>query len=115
MNQETFREYCLSLPNTHESLPFGPNTLVFKVFDKLFALMPMDEEIFSCNLKCDPEQAIELRAKHDFILPGYHMNKVHWNTIKTNHSQYNDLIIQLIDHSYQLVLNSIPLKKRGSL
>ena len=112
MNQETFREYCLSLPAVEEGLPFGPTTLVFKVYNKMFALMPLDEDDFSCNLKCDPERALELRAEYDFIIPGFHMNKVHWNTIKTNHNQHNDLIIQLIDHSYQLVLKSIPLNKR---
>ena len=80
MHLEQFRQYCLSLSATEETLPFDEDTLVFKVAGKMFALANMT--VFeSINLKCDPEQAIELRERYAAVLPGYHMNKQHWNTV----------------------------------
>jgi predicted DNA-binding protein (MmcQ/YjbR family) len=81
MNIETLREYCLSKAGVEETLPFGPDTLVFKVNGKLFLLAGLDEEPLSFNVKCDPDKAIELREEYTCVLPGYHMNKKHWNTI----------------------------------
>ena len=80
MNIETLREYCLSKKGTDESFPFDQSTLVFKVMGKMFALTGLDGDL-SINLKCDPELAIALREEYDAVIPGYHMNKKHWNTI----------------------------------
>ena len=111
MDLQTLREYCLSKSYVTEDLPFGPDTLVFKVLDKLFVLTGVNDEILSFNVKCDPEFAIELREKYDFVEPGYHMNKKHWNTVVYNGSN-SKLLLQFIDHSYDLVFNSIPKSKR---
>ena len=81
MNIEILREYCLSKPGAEETLPFGPDTLVFKTGGKVFLLVGLDEERLSFNVKCDPDKAIELREEFPCVLPGYHMNKKHWNTI----------------------------------
>ena len=109
MNIEAFRNYCLSLQGVNETFPFGPDTLVFKVFGKIFAITGLDEEEFSVNLKCDPERAIELREEYpDQIIPGWHMNKKHWNTVYFERGIGDQLINELIDHSYHLVLSGLP-------
>lgn len=112
MNIEQVREYCISKPYTTEGFPFDEDTLVIKVMDKIFALMSLDLAK-NINLKCDPEYAIELREHHDFIIPGYHMNKQHWNTINFKACPSN-LLTELIDHSYQLILDSIPKSKKNN-
>jgi predicted DNA-binding protein (MmcQ/YjbR family) len=112
MNVETLRQYCLSKKLVTESLPFGDDTLVFKVIDKIFALINLDGEL-SINLKCDPEKAIELREKFNSVLPGYHMNKVHWNTVMIDGTVPDKLIEEWIDHSYEEVVKSLPKSKRG--
>lgn len=109
MNIEEIREYCISKKGVTESFPFDETTLVFKVMDKMFALTDLVDDL-SINLKCDPEWAIELREKHPAILPGYHMNKNHWNTVKIDGSLSWSFICQLIDHSYNLVVNKLPRK-----
>lgn len=81
MHIETLREYCLSLPGVEETLPFGPDTLVYKVGGKIFLLTGLDSEEFSFNVKCDPDLALELREQYDCVRPGFHMNKKHWNTV----------------------------------
>ena len=109
MNITFFREYCLSKPGASEDTPFDANTLCFKVGTKIFALV--DIELFeSVNLKCDPERAMELREQYEEILPGYHMNKKHWYTVMFNGKVPDPLILELVDHSYALVLRSLPLK-----
>lgn len=114
MNIEEFRNYCIKKPGVTEGFPFDNKTLVFKVLGKMFALS--DVEVFEgINLKCDPERAVELRERYDGVLPGYHMNKTHWNTVKTNMDVNDDLLRELIDLSYDLVLASIPQKKRNEL
>ncbi len=114
MNITFFREYCLSKPGTSEDTPFDVNTLCFKVGGKIFAII--DIELFeSVNLKCDPERAIELREIHEGIQPGYHMNKKHWNTVSFDGSLSDKLILELVDHSYQLVQNSLPQKVKDTL
>lgn len=113
MNIEDLRDYCLSKPGTAESLPFGPQTLVFKVGGKVFLLIGL-EQANRFNVKCDPERAIELREKYPEIIPGFHMNKKHWNTIYMDGGLKATLIHELIDHSYQLVLESLP-KKIGKI
>lgn len=115
MNIEFFRDYCLSKKDVTEQIPFGPDTLVYKVSGKLFALTGLDEVPGSCNLKCDPDRAELLREQHAAIIPGYHMNKKHWNTVIWDGSISDQLILQLIDHSYELVLAAIPRKRKRTL
>lgn len=113
MNIEEFRTYCLSKPATTEGTPFGPDVLVFKVAEKMFALCDI-QKFESINLKCDPEKAILLREQYPEITAGYHMSKVHWNTIVTD-TLSNKLVYELIDHSYDLVLDSLPKKVKAAL
>lgn len=111
MNIEAVRKYCLSLKGVEETLPFGPDTLVFKVGGKMFALTGLDEEECSVNLKCDPERAEELREDYpEEIFPGYHMNKIHWNTVFFERGLKDAFLKQLIDESYQLVVEGLPAK-----
>jgi len=95
--------HCLSKPGAEESTPFGPDTLVYKVGGKIFAITSPDDFPPRVNLKCDPERAIELRDRYESILPGYHMNKRHWNTVILDGSVPSALVRELVDHSYQLV------------
>lgn len=109
MNIETLREYCLSKPGAEETLPFGPDTLVYKVNGKMFLLTGLDQDPLSFNVKCDPAKAIELREQHPCVQPGYHMNKKHWNTIIVDGSVPARQLREWIDDSYALVAGS---KKR---
>ena len=102
MNIEEFRDYCLEKPGVSEEMPFGPDTLVFKVGGKIFALTDINT-FASINLKCDPGRAVELRDQFDFIRPGYHMSKKHWNTVLLESGLSNAMLQELIDHSYALV------------
>lgn len=111
MHIEAFYNYCLSLPDTSEGFPFNNKTLVFKVKGKMFALTDVDE-FKSINLKCDPVKAMNLRALHEEIQPGYHMNKKHWNTVSTKGDLPDEFIIELIRHSYELVVEKLPKKDR---
>ncbi|PZX95001.1 MmcQ/YjbR family DNA-binding protein [Flavobacterium aquariorum] len=113
MNLETYYEYCLSKKGVTEHFPFDEDTLVFKVGGKIFALSSLlqwEKGNPSVNLKCDPERAQELRAEYDAIRPGFHMNKVHWNTIAVNKDVSDVLFKELIDHSYDLVFKSLAKK-----
>ena len=114
MNIEEFREYCIAKPGVTEEFPFDENTLVFKVMGKMFALTDLVDE-FSLNLKCDPERAVQLREQYPAIQPGYHMSKIHWNTVKMDGSLSQKLVLELIDHSYRLVVDKLPAKLRGEL
>jgi predicted DNA-binding protein (MmcQ/YjbR family) len=110
MNLESYYEYCLSKKGVTEHFPFDEETLVFKVGGKMFALSSLNEWEKgnpSVNLKCNPEYAEELRAEYDDIKPGWHMSKIHWNTIEINREVTDSLIKELIDHSYELVFNSL--------
>ncbi len=111
---EELREYCLLKAGVSEDTPFGPDTLVFRVKNKIFALTGLDSPIPTVNLKCDPAYAIELREQHEGIKPGYHMNKKHWNTLEMN-SVPLDLLKKLIDHSYLLVAESLPIRVQEDL
>lgn len=114
MNIESFREYCLAKPGVTEGFPFGPDTLVFKVMGKMFALTHVD--VFeTVNLKCDPEFAIELRETFQGVQPGWHMNKTHWNTVTVDSDVPEKLFIALIDQSYDLVVKSFTKKLRDEL
>jgi len=115
MDLDTLREYCLAKPATEETLPFGPDALVFKVAGKMFLLIALDEEPLRFNAKCDPEQAEELRERYPCVQPGYHMNKKHWNTITIDGSVSSATLKQWIDHSYDLVVKSLPAKVREEL
>lgn len=114
MDIELLRENCLSLPYVEEKFPFDEYTLVFYVGSKLFALTDLQTPN-SVNLKCDPEQAIELRERYMGIVPGYHMNKKHWNTVVFNADVSDKLILELLHNSYQLVWNKLPRKEREAL
>ena len=112
MDIETLREYCISKPGVEETLPFGPDTLVYKVTGKIFLIAGLDAERLSFNVKCDPDLATELREEHDCVQPGYHMNKKHWNTIIVDGSVPNKKLKEWIDHSYQLVAKMTPQKRK---
>jgi len=114
MDIESVREYCLSKAGTSEGTPFGPDVLVLKVMSKVFAIMSLDEDR-TINLKCDPERALELRADYDFIIPGYHMNKKHWNTVEDVHRAEEKLLTELIDHSYELVVKGLKKVEKEEL
>lgn len=114
MYLDEFRTFCLSLPGTSESLPFDDTALVFKVLDKMFALTRISD-FESVNLKCDPDRAIELREKHDFIRPGYHMNKKHWNTVYEVNSLDDSFLQELTQHSYNLVVSKMTKKQKLEL
>ncbi|PKP28987.1 MAG: MmcQ-like protein [Bacteroidetes bacterium HGW-Bacteroidetes-18] len=112
MNIEEFRDYCLSKNHVTESFPFDEETLVFKVAGKMFALAGLKNHPATVNLKCDPEKALELREEHDEIAPGFHMNKMHWNTITIDGNLSHKLIMELTDDSYNLVVKGLPKKQQ---
>jgi len=111
LNIETIREYCLGKEAVTESFPFNNDTLVFKVAGKMFALLSLTGN-FELSLKCNPEKAIELREQFTEITPGYHMNKTHWNTLQLNGQLTEKLVLELITHSYKVVIQGLPLKVR---
>jgi predicted DNA-binding protein (MmcQ/YjbR family) len=115
MDIEQLREYCLLKPGVDETLPFGPDTLAYKVGGKIFLLTGLDNEELRFNVKCDPEKALELREQFSCVLPGYHMNKNHWNTIIVDGSVSSKQLKEWIDHSYELVVESLPKKVREEL
>jgi predicted DNA-binding protein (MmcQ/YjbR family) len=114
MDVEFFREICLALPQTNEELPFDEVTLCFKVGGKIFAILPLDDGD-RANLKCDPERVEELRAAYNGIIPGYHMNKQHWNTVLFYEDIPDHLIRELIQHSYELIVSKLSRKTRQEL
>lgn len=103
MDVELLRDYCIQKPMVEESFPFGEDTLVFKVNGKIFLLCSLDSDPLQFNVKCDPELVEELRERYSCVLPGYHMNKKHWNTIVVDHSVSDQQLKEWIDHSYGLV------------
>lgn len=115
MNIEEFRNYCLSKKGVTEEFPFNETTLVFKVMGKMFALTGLNAEEFRVNLKCDSEYSIELREEYGDIIPGYHMNKKHWNTVYFENGLETDFLCQLIDHSYDLVVKKLKKADREFL
>lgn len=114
MNIEEFTEYCLSKPGVTEEFPFDQTTLVFKVMGKMFALTNLEGD-WSLALKCDPQRSAELREQYPAIQPGYHLNKLHWNTLLMDGSLSQKLVLELIDHSYQLVVDKLPVKLKHDL
>ena len=115
MDVEAVRDYCLAKKGVSEELPFGPDALVFKVAGKMFALAALEAVPFKVNLKCDPEKSLSLREKHpDHIEGAYHMNKKHWNSLETEFLP-PQLVKELIDHSYSLVVAGLPKKLKQEL
>ena len=115
MEFNQLRNYLLSKKGTTEELPFGPDALVFKVLGKIFAIVAYQENPVRISLKCDPEHAEALRAIYSSILPGYHLNKNHWNTVILNQSIPHREIIQMIDESYDLVLKRLKKTDREKI
>lgn len=107
MYLETLRNHLLAKEGTSECLPFGPQALVFKVLDKMFAIISLDAVPPWVTLKCDPEKALLLREQYDAVRPGYHTNKKHWNTILIDNSVPDDELVEWVDHSYDLVVKGM--------
>lgn len=114
MNIEEFRDYCMTKPGVTEETPFGPDTLVFKVMGKMFALTGIEHFDF-INLKCDPDEAIDLRDRYEGVKPGYHMSKKLWNSVYVNSDVTDDQIYQWTDDSYELIVNSLTKKLQAEL
>jgi predicted DNA-binding protein (MmcQ/YjbR family) len=114
MNIESLRDYCLSKPQATESFPFDVATLVFKVGGKMFALTSMEKVPPSVNLKCDPEKSLDLQACYKYVKPGFHMNKKHWITVSYL-SMSDNLICELVDQSYDLVVDNLSKSTRSEL
>lgn len=115
MNVEELRNYCMAKKGVTETFPFNETTLVFKLMGKMFALMPLDRFPPQINLKCDPDWAEALREKYDGdIIPGFHMNKKHWNTVHIA-ALPDKFVLELTDHSYQLVMSKLPKKIREKI
>ncbi|MEP6602687.1 MAG: MmcQ/YjbR family DNA-binding protein [Spartobacteria bacterium] len=115
MDLADFREYCLGKPHVSEGTPFGDTVVVFKVGGKMFALASLDEVPATANLKCDPDLALELRDRFEQVRPGYHMNKKHWNTVELDSGISDAELRKMIDHSYDLVVNSLPKAARNKI
>ncbi len=112
---EAFHQFAHSFPEVTEDFPFGPDVLALRVRKKIWALSAIDEVPFRVNLKCDPERAVELRAEYEGIIPGYHMNKQQWNTVYMQSDVPNDLLKELIQHSWELIVARMPKKDREPL
>lgn len=115
MYLEELREYCLLKKGVEECLPFGDDTLVFKVMGKMFLLTAIESQPVEFNVKCNPEKALDLREQYSCVLPGYHMNKQHWNTIICDGSVSNKQLQEWIDDSYNLVVSSLTKKLKTEL
>ncbi len=115
MHIEDLRSFCLSLKGVEETLPFGPDTLVYKVMGKAFCLVSLDEHPLRCNVKCDPEMVDALRETFSGVLPGYHMNKRHWNSLVFDGSFTDAQARQWVSDSYGLVVSGLPRRMRETL
>ena len=115
MDHKTVEEYVLSMPNAKLDYPFGEDVAVYKVNDKMFALIPEKSNPVRISLKCDPQLSQLLREKYETVMEGYHLNKKHWNTVAFNADVSDKLILELLHNSYQLVWNKLPRKEREAL
>jgi len=115
MNVEELRAYCLNKKGVTESTPFDDVTLVFKVMNKMFALIPLDEDKLMISLKCDPEKAIQLREQYPQVTPAWHFNKKHWNSVLVDGNIEVELVKELVDHSYDLVVSGLTKKLKEEL
>jgi predicted DNA-binding protein (MmcQ/YjbR family) len=109
------RALCLGFPGAEETYPFGPRTTVFKVHRKIFAIAALDADPPSISLKCEPALAQQLRREHSAVTPGYHLNKRHWNTVRVDGSLPAQLLRDLVEDSYDLVVESLPKRIRDDL
>ena len=115
MNAAELRDLCLSFTGTEETFPFGPKTSVFKVGGKMFALSQLGADSLRVSVKCEPELAEALRGAHAAVIPGYHLNKRHWNTVIIDGSIPDDAIRDMIEDSYDLVVSKLPQTRRLAL
>ena len=115
MNPTELRDHCLSFSGAEETFPFGPETSVFKVAGKMFALSQLAADSLRVSLKCEPRLAKSLREAHAAVLPGYHLNKRHWNTVIIDGSLPNEAIRDMIEDSYDLVMSNLPHARRRAL
>jgi predicted DNA-binding protein (MmcQ/YjbR family) len=115
MDGRAVLEWCRARPGAAEELPFGPDTRVFKVGGRIFAILPADPDPDHVSLKCNPDFARHLRAAHRAIAPGYHLNKRHWNTVRLDGSLAPDLVEELLGHSYTLIVDALPRRVRDGL
>jgi predicted DNA-binding protein (MmcQ/YjbR family) len=115
MTAAALRDHCLSFPDAAEAFPFGPETSVFKVAGKMFALSRLDAESLRVSVKCEPELAAALRASHAAVIPGYHLNKRHWNTVIIDGSLPDEMVRDMIEDSYDLVVDGLPATRRRGL
>jgi predicted DNA-binding protein (MmcQ/YjbR family) len=114
MNIESYRNHCLSKKGVTEEFPFDQSALVFKVVGKMFTITNVDNFV-SFNVKCNPELAVELRESHPAVLPGYHMNKKHWNTVMVDGTVSDAMLTSWIDDSYDLVVDKLTKKQKEDL
>src|SRR5690349_21165784 len=115
MTLESLRDYCLGLKAVTEDMPFGEEVLAFRVMGKIFALLAITALPPSINLKCDPERAVELRDRFEGVLPGYHMNKKHWNTVMLDGTVPDRDVREMIEHSYELIVKGLKKAEREEL
>jgi predicted DNA-binding protein (MmcQ/YjbR family) len=115
MSPAELRDHCLSFTGAEETFPFGPETSVFKVAGKMFALSQLAADSLRVSLKCDPQLAEALRGAHAAVIPGYHLNKRHWNTVIIDGSMPDDAICNMIEDSYDLVVTKLPRSHRRAL
>ena len=115
MKPSELRDWCLSMPGAEEHFPFGEATSVFKVGGKMFALSALGSEPLEVSVKCEPELAVELRNSYPAIRPGYHLNKRHWNTLTLDGSLPDQLVRDLIEDSYDLVVSALPKRVQKQL
>jgi predicted DNA-binding protein (MmcQ/YjbR family) len=115
MRMEKWVQYCLSKPGSYEDYPFGPEPTVIKVGSKMFALLSISNEVVHISLKCDPFMAELLRQQYSAVKPGYHLNKRHWNTVSIDGSIPHSEVESMIDHSYELVVKSLPKDVREQI
>ncbi len=115
MRPDELRDHCLTFPGAVETFPFGPETSVFKVADKIFAISRLAQNPLRVSLKCEPLLAEQLRQSHRAVLPGYHLNKRHWNTVVIDGSMPDQMIEDMIEDSYDLIVSNLPLRRRRAL
>ncbi len=115
MSPDQLRARCLSFPGTEETFPFGPETSVFKVADKIFALSALAAMPLRVSLKCEPAIAEQLRRAHAAVIPGYHLNKRHWNTVLIDGSLPVEMIGDMVEDSYDLVVSQLPKARQRTL
>ena len=115
MNPTELRDHCLSFTGADETFPFGPETSVFKVGGKMFALSQLGADSLRVSLKCEPELAAALRATHPAVVPGYHLNKRHWNTGSLDGSLPEQMVKDMIEDSHDLVISGLPATLRRAI